>query len=159
MKKNQKRGVTKINHSDERVLSLVMVSDLFNYEELKQSANFVVKTYKDSYYVGEVDQQTNQRQGLGICKYENQRNYEGSWNKDKRHGKGYEQFSNGNVYIGDYLEGKVSGKGVYKWLNGDMYDGEWFDGQKHGYGVWTNLVGDSYIGQWVTNMAHGYGVH
>jgi len=57
-----------------------------------------VKSYKDSYYIGELDSETSMREGLGICVYNNQRVYEGSWLNDKRDGLGFEKFSNGNVY-------------------------------------------------------------
>jgi hypothetical protein len=94
-----------------------MLTDLFDFDELKTKPNFAVKRYKDSYYRGEIE--AKQRHGLGICIYENSRVYEGSWVNDKRHGKGYERFSNGNQYLGDYFEGKVHGKGLYSWANGE----------------------------------------
>jgi hypothetical protein len=115
-----------------------MITDLFDMEQLRLSDQFVVKTYKDSFYAGEADPKTFERAGFGVCSYNNTRHYEGSWLVDKRHGKGYERFSNGNVYIGDYEKGKVKGKGVYNWTNGDTYDGDWIDGMKHGYGVWKD---------------------
>jgi len=59
-----------------------------------------LKTFKDSYYVGETDPDKNVRQGLGACIYDNGRRYEGSFQEDKRHGKGFEKFSNGNTYLG-----------------------------------------------------------
>ena len=79
-----------------------MYTDLYDIEELKQSPNFGIKSYKDSYYAGEITQVSREREGFGICQYFNSRHYEGFWLTDKRHGKGYERFSNGNVYIGEY---------------------------------------------------------
>ncbi len=143
VKASFKRGVTKAfyeeaQEKDERVLKTKLITDLFDLNRIMKGENFAVKSFKDSYYVGEVNLALNQRDGFGVCIYENKRHYEGSWRDDKRDGKGYELFSNGNVYIGDYTNGKVNGKGLYKWMNGDTYDGEWKDGQKHGYGVWKN---------------------
>jgi len=82
-----------------------MLTDLFDFDELKQSEYFAIKKYKESLYRGEI--QTRLREGLGICVYENSRIYEGAWKTDKRHGKGYERFSNGNQYLGDYQFGRV----------------------------------------------------
>jgi len=42
---------------------------MFDYEQLKKSSSFGVKSYKDSYYVGELDPETSMREGLGICVY------------------------------------------------------------------------------------------
>lgn len=105
-----------------------MVSNLFSLQKLKQSSNFGVKHYKDSYYIGEIDPDTGVRQGLGICVYNSQRVYEGNWDDDKREGKGFERFSNGNYYEGNFEKGRVSGKGIYTWYHGEVYDGEWLNG-------------------------------
>lgn len=160
-----KKGITKkpaeigIDLEDDRIRTTKLITDIFDLEKLKMSPNFALKTFKDSYFIGETDPVKNIRDGFGVCVYLNGRHYEGSWQNDKRHGRGFERFSNGNTYIGEYENGKVCGKGVYTWKNLDVYDGEWLDGMKHGYGVWKNTEGDSYIGQWFQNMAHGYGVH
>ena len=77
-----------------------MITDLFDFEELKKSENFAIKRYKESLYRGELI--NGLRQGSGICVYNIGRVYEGEWLDDKRHGKGYERFSNGNQYLGDY---------------------------------------------------------
>ena len=90
-----------------------MITDLFDFEELKTRKNFCIKRYKESLYRGEIEEGL--RSGQGICTYGIGRLYEGAWHNDKRHGKGYERFSNGNQYLGDYEMGKVSGKGLYTW--------------------------------------------
>lgn len=121
-----KKGVTQrmlSEKQEEEFLHYRMLTDLFDFDQLKMMDNFAVKRYKDSLYRGEIVDK--QRQGLGVCVYENGRIYEGSWLFDRRHGKGYERFSNGNQYLGDYSEGKVHGKGLYTWNNGESYDGEW----------------------------------
>ena len=146
---SKKKGVAHRNAqdlNDERVTSLNLKTDLFDIETLKASENFCLKTYKDSYYIGEIRTEKNIREGMGVIVYENGRYYEGFWLKDRRDGKGFEVFSNGNVYIGDYKDGKVRGKGVYKWTNGDSYDGDWHNGMKHGYGLWKDLNINSYVG-------------
>lgn len=81
--------------------------DIINWENLKHSTKFAVKSYKDSVYRGELDD--SKRHGKGVITYNSSRVYEGSWIADKRHGIGYERFSNGNVYEGEYFAGKVQG--------------------------------------------------
>ena len=115
-----KRGVTKkiVTENEEKMYyDYQMVTDLFDFQDLKKQENFAIKRYKDSLYRGQVND--NKRHGLGVCVYEIGRVYEGSWDYDKRHGKGYEKFSNGNQYLGEYDHGKVNGKGIYTWQNGD----------------------------------------
>jgi len=133
--KKLKKGVMKVfedgqGPSDPKVMALKMVTEIFDYEEIKTSDTYIVKHYKDSFYSGQGDIEAREREGLGICSYYNGRHYEGGWQNDKRHGRGYERFSNGNTYLGEYEKGKVRGKGLYTWVNGDTYDGDWKDGQK-----------------------------
>ena len=55
--KKKKKGVVKVAAQgllDVRVKDLKMVTDLFSWEQLQQSERFVVKTYKDSFYAGEL---------------------------------------------------------------------------------------------------------
>lgn len=56
-----------------------MITDLFDLNKIMKSENSAVKSYKDSYYVGQVNLELNQREGFGVCVYENSRHYEGSW--------------------------------------------------------------------------------
>lgn len=37
---------------DPKVIALQMVTELFDYEEVKNSENYIVKHYKDSFYSG-----------------------------------------------------------------------------------------------------------
>lgn len=90
-----------------------MKSDVFDFLELRKINNFGIKNYKDSHYMGQISKDSNLREGMGVCVYENKRIYEGFWLNDKRQGRGFEIFSNGSTYIGDYKEGKVTGKGLY----------------------------------------------
>ena len=73
-----------------------MVSNEFDYEELRQHPAFGIKYYKDAVYRGEI--QERKRQGKGIIVYKAGRVYEGEWGDDKRHGCGFEMFVNGNAY-------------------------------------------------------------
>lgn len=71
-----KRGVTKPNNTDnyfeeQLVRSTKMVSDLFDFKKLQESDSFGIKSYKDSYFVGELDPASGMRDGFGICVYNN----------------------------------------------------------------------------------------
>ena len=90
-----------------------MISNEFNYEELRESERFAIKQYKDCIYRGQLHRESKQRDGLGVLVYNNGRVYEGEWEKNKRNGRGYEVFSNGNIYHGNYSVGRAHGKGIY----------------------------------------------
>lgn len=95
--KKKKRGAAHKHMTMEEEMNFMiykMITDLFDFEELKQKEHFHVKRYKESLYRGELIK--GHRHGQGICVYEIGRVYEGEWIDDKRHGKGYERFSNGN---------------------------------------------------------------
>ena len=79
---------------EKKYMSYRMVTDLFDFDELKTRKDFLIKRYKESLYRGEI--KDGKRHGQGICVYSVTRLYEGDWSEDKRHGKGYERFSNGN---------------------------------------------------------------
>lgn len=72
----------------------------FDFESLKASPNFRLKSYPEATYLGEMVD--GQRQGRGIMKYNTNRVYEGEWVDDIRCGKGYERYTNNNTYIGEF---------------------------------------------------------
>lgn len=110
---------------------------------------WVRKTYGEaSIYIGQLGE-TSERSGLGVMKYKNGRQYEGSWRGDLRVGEGFERYQNGNSYSGRFLKGKAHGHGVYTWNNGEVYDGEWDRGLKQGHGLWKGVNKDSYVGEWL----------
>ena len=134
-----------------------MLSQLFDYDALREEPAFGAKRYKDSLYKGTlVDRK---RAGLGVLIYASGRVYEGEWQDERRNGRGFEVYTNGSQYVGQYCNNKAHGKGVYTWLNGELYDGEWAMGLKHGFGIWKGTAGDSYIGEWRDSKVEGYGVH
>ena len=54
-----------------------MESAVFDYEAVKKSDKFNIKSYKDSIYKGEL--QDNKRHGAGVMLYRKCRFYEGFW--------------------------------------------------------------------------------
>ena len=120
-----KKGMTKFYLSDEDKRMYLdydpIRPSIINWDELKTSDTFAIKSYKDSVYRGEL--KDSKRDGRGIITYNSTRVYEGHWQGDKRHGIGYERFSNGNIYEGQYFQGKVQGEGRYEWKSGEFYEG------------------------------------
>lgn len=102
------------------------ISKYVNMRQIRQSANFKVKKYQESIFIGEVNKETDKREGLGITVYKNGRIYEGPWIGDLRQGKGYELYANGCTYEGLFHRGKPEGKGIYRWLSKETYEGEWY---------------------------------
>jgi len=51
--------------------------DIINWEELKDSQCFAIKSYKDSVYRGEIVD--SMRSGKGVITYNSSRVYEGEW--------------------------------------------------------------------------------
>ena len=62
-----------------------MRPELVEWDEIKLLANFAVKVFKSSAYVGQLDEDL-KRSGKGIITYASGRAYEGSWLNDRRHG-------------------------------------------------------------------------
>jgi len=63
LKTSLKRGVTKalgdVTEEDEKVKNTKLITDLFDLDRIKKSKNFAVKSFKDSYYVGELNLESN----------------------------------------------------------------------------------------------------
>lgn len=68
--------------------SYQMVSDIFDFNELKDLDNFYIKRYRknNATYKGQISLETKKREGLGVLIYDDGRFYEGAWLKDKRNG-------------------------------------------------------------------------
>lgn len=137
--------------------NIIFESKEIDFDQLRRHPNYTEKRYKDAIYLGTM--RNDMRDGKGIMKYANGRQYEGEWIQDNREGKGFERYPNRNTYFGQFKYGRAHGKGVYTWHNGEVYDGQWDQGLKQGYGVWKGVKNDSYIGEWQNSKAHGYGVH
>ena len=78
--KKKKRGAmhkTLTIKEEQQYMVYKMITDLFDFEELKTRKNFAIKRYKESLYRGELDD--GHRHGQGICVYEIGRVYEGQW--------------------------------------------------------------------------------
>ena len=111
------------------------------------------------FYAGQVNPDTNKREGQGI--YVNaQANsiYEGYWLDDEYHGRGREIYSMRAVYEGEWQNGKKHGKGIFECLDGLKYEGDYVEGKCHGIGVMVEADGTRYEGQFKDSLMHGQGV-
>lgn len=118
-------GGTSLNQ-DESLLNfdeIILESNEIDLANLQKAPNFVERRFPQAIYLGIMID--GKREGKGIMKYSNGRQYEGNWERDLRNGKGFERYPNGNSYFGSFKMGKADGKGVYTWVNGEVYDGEW----------------------------------
>ena len=106
-----------------------------------------------------VTNQNNQRQGKGVYKWPDGREYEGNLKHGKMHGKGVYKWPDGVVYDGNFANGRRTGKGVYKWPDGRVYKGDFVNGKMHGKGVYTFAQGDVYKGNFVNGKETGKGVY
>ena len=92
-------------------------------------------TSKDQYYYfGQLEEDTNKWDGVGI------------WVE-----------SNGSIYEGYFNNDKLNGFGRYIYFNGDYYIGEWSDGCRHGQGTYWFAGGRRYVGGWKNYKYHGIG--
>jgi hypothetical protein len=71
------------------------------------------------YVVYEGDMVDSQREGRGICLYNNGLLYEGEWMGDKEHGTGTLVTSDRKrvIYRGDFEKGRIHGRGVYNYYS------------------------------------------
>lgn len=85
---DKKKGVVKFTLAEDeqaKVDAYVPICDEFlNWQTTKKSSDFAIKTYKDSVYWGQIDNENTKRVGKGVIKYNTGRLYEGSWMNDKR---------------------------------------------------------------------------
>ena len=107
---------------------IMLESSEIDLAELQNDPNFCERRFPQAIFLGVMKE--GRRDGMGVMKYANGRQYEGAWGKDIRNGKGFERYPQGNSYYGYFKNGKADGKGVFTWCNGEVYDGEWVQGLK-----------------------------
>ena len=74
-----------------------MISDLFDFAEIKKKKDFGIKRYKNATYRGQLGGENDQREGWGVLVNDSGRVYEGEWKDNKRSGNGFEKHKNGNT--------------------------------------------------------------
>lgn len=124
-------------------------------------------------YEGEMNIGNNQRDGKGVCLYNNGTIYEGEWRRNKEHGRGILLTDDRRriIYVGDWERGKMHGQGTYYYHTylanysedpedaekGGVYRGDFKENTRHGTGTYTLPNGCSYSGDWRENLPSGRG--
>ena len=134
---------------------------------------------RDGVYVGEI--KNRQPNGIGLVKYNDGNELNGSWKDGFFNDNGTFVYPNGSKYIGGYKGGKFHGQGILTFSNGEKNEGifkegliwdgfgaeEWSDGSKyvgeykngkfHGQGTTTSLDGSKYTGEYKNGQMDGQG--
>ena len=85
-------------------------------------------------YQGQMNKNTNKREGLGTLTRADGSYYYGMWVNGKRHGRGREVSITGLVFEGIFVDDFKKGYGEESHPCGYMYKGEFVGGKKNGYG-------------------------
>ncbi|GKY91224.1 hypothetical protein MPSEU_000095000 [Mayamaea pseudoterrestris] len=111
-----------------------------------------------------------QRDGRGICLFNNGLLYEGTWRRNKEHGMGILMTADRKrvIYRGEWDKGRMNGRGVYFYGTdrrvkkdqkpGARYEGEFKENLKHGTGIYYFADGSVYDGSWRDGMMAGRGI-
>lgn len=107
-----------------------------------------------------------QRDGMGVCLYNNGMLYEGSWRRNLEHGHGVLMTADRKrtIYKGDWEKGRMHGRGVYYFARTKKdqkvvarYEGDFKENLKHGNGTYYFPDGSVYDGGWRDGMMSGRG--
>ncbi|CAK87208.1 unnamed protein product (macronuclear) [Paramecium tetraurelia] len=97
-----------------------------------------------------------QRDGFGLCFYQNGSIYVGTWVNDLRDGHGRMILDNNDNYTGFWKQGKYHGFGTL--ISSDnFYEGHWEDGEKNGQGLEIKANKSKYEGTFKKGKKHGSG--
>jgi len=122
-------------------------------------------------YEGEMLNGACQRDGRGVCLFNNGTLYEGEWKRKKEHGKGTLMTADRRriMYEGEWERGRMHGQGTY-FYSGDAsvqarrnrqvdsrYIGEFKENARHGVGKYYLPDGSTYEGEWRDNEMSGQG--
>jgi len=125
-------------------------------EEKKPQAKANIKEVS---YIGDRNE-SGQRHGRGIMKYDNGCRYVGRFVNDKRHGFGKVWYPKGlGIYTGHWHKNKRCGEGTVSFANGDVYEGQWSMDMPNGLGKLTLTNGETYKGDFVNHHKQGRGVY
>ena len=128
------------------------------------AASFVV-------YEGEMLNGGCQRDGRGVCLFNNGTLYEGEWKRNKEHGKGTLMTADRRriMYEGEWERGRMHGQGSYFYPDDTFaqtlrntqvdsrYIGEFKENARHGIGKYFLPDGSTYEGEWRDNDMSGQG--
>ena len=114
---------------------------------------------KDGKYVGQINTNTGNLDGIGVYIWNKGIKYIGNWKDGNMHGIGI-LFDKNNklIFKGNYYNNKKYGKGKFYLKEKEYYEGEFFDDKMEGKGFYHYENGDIWEGYFKNNMKHGVGI-
>jgi len=106
-------------------------------------------------YIGQRDQATGKKHGLGTEVLANGDTYDGQFQHDLRQGVGKEITSYGDFYDGGFSNNKREGQGFLTYAGGERYVGTFANGKAHGQGVMSYPDNSTYTGHFENDLMHG----
>ncbi|CAD8107056.1 unnamed protein product [Paramecium sonneborni] len=98
-----------------------------------------------------------QRDGFGLCFYQNGSIYIGNWVNDQKDGHGRMIFENNDNYTGYWKQGQYHGFGTF--ISSEIfYEGNWDDGEKNGQGLEIRINKSQYEGMFKKGKKNGFGI-
>lgn len=109
--------------------------------------SFTTKSGKKIHYIGEVENDMANGNGVGI--WSNGNIYRGGWKDNLRHGEGAYEWFEGDRYVGEFKDGEIEGEGTYYWKSGERYEGTFKNNKRNGEGTLYDPDGNIKIkGMW-----------
>ncbi|CAD8170029.1 unnamed protein product [Paramecium pentaurelia] len=98
-----------------------------------------------------------QRDGFGLCFYQNGSIFVGSWINDLKDGHGRMIYQNNDNYTGYWMQGKYHGFGTF--ISSELfYEGNWENGEKDGQGLEIRVNKSKYQGMFKKGKKNGFGI-
>ena len=180
LKKNKSNGLKNHNLSISENDSKAIIKDnscFKSRDDLKKARSLL--SNKDFSYIGQKSA-NDLKEGFGICQWNNQAKYIGTFKNNKA--DGYGKFIEQNIkYKGQFKNDLIYGFGIFSkgqeflyegywkddlpdeygyetWGDDSEYIGEYKKGKKHGLGIYGWSNGSRYEGFWNSNRREGYGI-
>ncbi|EAS01684.2 MORN motif protein (macronuclear) [Tetrahymena thermophila SB210] len=137
---------------------------------------WLIKYQNSCTYEGEIDEYTQERQGVGKFIFSNGYQYDGEWQSNLLNGVGTITSASGRViYEGQFLNNYIEGKGIYYTLLYDAttkvnyknlcnqsryvtrYEGQFKSNQQEGFGMVYFSSGERFVGLFEKDAANGPG--
>ncbi|MCC5918081.1 MAG: hypothetical protein JJU02_12235 [Cryomorphaceae bacterium] len=130
-----------LNHSKIRLDKLQDSIDILLFENKRikdrkdkiRVITFTIKSGKKIHYLGEVENEMANGNGVGI--WNNGNIYRGEWKNNMRHGEGTYEWFEGDKYVGEFVSGDIEGESIYYWKSGERYEGKFKSNRRNGQGT------------------------
>ena len=141
----------------EQMKKLNELEDIPNANQI--DLNYIEKQYIDGFYIGQMGQKKNIRQGKGAFTFkENGNTYIGYWENDKKSNKGFIYDKNWNLLCeGEFENGLLKGKGMKILEDGTKYEGLFENDKMNGIGTYYFPDGSKWEGVSINGLKEGIG--